>query len=77
LKENLFRAGYRNVDIAKDGEDAFLKISRNHPDVAIVILIRHCGDENEGGRYVLAEVQRPRVPQNADAVQLCQPDIGF
>ncbi|MBD8960183.1 MAG: sporulation transcription factor Spo0A [Clostridiales bacterium] len=36
LKENLFRAGYRNVDIAKDGEDAFLKISRNHPDVAIV-----------------------------------------
>ena len=27
LKENLFRAGYRNVDIALNGEDAFLKIS--------------------------------------------------
>ena len=39
------------------------------------ILIRYCGDENEGGRGVLAEVQRPRVPQNADAVQLRQPDI--
>ena len=36
LKENLYRAGYRNVDIAKDGEDAFLKISRSHPDVAII-----------------------------------------
>ena len=36
LKENLFRAGYRNVDIALNGEDAFLKISRNHPDVAII-----------------------------------------
>lgn len=36
LKENLYRAGYRNVDIAKDGEDALLYISRTHPDVAIV-----------------------------------------
>ena len=36
LKENLFRAGYRNVDIASNGEDAFLKISRTHPDVAII-----------------------------------------
>lgn len=36
LKENLYRAGYRNVDIATNGEDALLKITRNHPDVAIV-----------------------------------------
>lgn len=36
LKENLYRAGYRNVDIATNGEDAILKISRNHPDIAIV-----------------------------------------
>lgn len=36
LKENLYRAGYRNVDIAKDGEDALLYINRTHPDVAIV-----------------------------------------
>lgn len=36
LKENLYRAGYRNVDIATNGEDAILKINRNHPDIAIV-----------------------------------------
>ncbi len=36
LKENLYRAGYRNVDIATNGEDALLKIGRTHPDIAIV-----------------------------------------
>lgn len=36
LKENLYRAGYRNVDIATNGEEAFLKISHTHPDIAIV-----------------------------------------
>lgn len=36
LKENLYRAGYRNVDIATNGEDAILKINRTHPDIAIV-----------------------------------------
>lgn len=35
LKENLFRAGYRNVEIATNGEDAVIKISRSHPDVVI------------------------------------------
>lgn len=35
LKENLYRAGYRNVDIATNGEDAVLKISRSHPDIVI------------------------------------------
>lgn len=36
LKEHLYRAGYRNVDVAANGEDAVLKISRTHPDIAIV-----------------------------------------
>ena len=36
LKENLFRAGYRNVEIATNGDEALLKISRLHPDIAIV-----------------------------------------
>lgn len=36
LKENLYRAGYRNVDVATNGEEALLKISRTHPDIAIV-----------------------------------------
>ena len=36
LKENLYRAGYRNVDIAANGEDAILKINRMHPDIAII-----------------------------------------
>ena len=36
LKENLYRAGYRNVEVAANGEDAVLKISRSHPDIAIV-----------------------------------------
>ena len=36
LKENLYRAGYRNVEIATNGDDALLKINRSHPDIAIV-----------------------------------------
>lgn len=36
LKENLYRAGYRNVEIATNGDDALLKINRLHPDIAIV-----------------------------------------
>ena len=36
LKENLYRAGYRNVEIATNGDDALMKISRTHPDVAII-----------------------------------------
>ena len=36
LKENLYRAGYRNVEIATNGDDAVLKINRYHPDIAIV-----------------------------------------
>lgn len=36
LKENLYRAGYRNVEIATNGDDALLKISRLHPDIAII-----------------------------------------
>lgn len=36
LRENLYRAGYRNVEIATNGDDALLKISRTHPDIAIV-----------------------------------------
>ncbi len=36
LKENLYRAGYRNVELATNGEDAILKINRTHPDIAIV-----------------------------------------
>ena len=36
LKENLYRAGYRNIDIATNGEDALLKIKHSHPDIAIV-----------------------------------------
>ncbi len=36
LKETLYRAGYRNVEIATNGDDALLKISRTHPDIAIV-----------------------------------------
>ena len=39
------------------------------------ILIRHRRNEDKGGRHILAEIQRPRVPQNADAVQLRQPDV--
>ena len=36
LKENLYRAGYRNVEIATNGDDAIMKINRSHPDIAIV-----------------------------------------
>ena len=36
LKENLYRAGYRNVELASNGDDALLKINRMHPDIAIV-----------------------------------------
>ena len=36
LKESLYRAGYRNIEIATNGEDALLKITRTHPDIAIV-----------------------------------------
>ncbi len=36
LKENLYRAGYRNVEVASNGEDALLKIGHFHPDIAII-----------------------------------------
>ncbi|MBE6679831.1 MAG: sporulation transcription factor Spo0A [Ruminococcaceae bacterium] len=36
LKENLYRAGYRNVEIATNGDDAIMKINRLHPDIAII-----------------------------------------
>ncbi len=36
LKENLYRAGYRNVEVATNGEEALLKINHTHPDIAIV-----------------------------------------
>ena len=35
LHEGLARAGYRNVEDAANGEEAMLKITRNHPDVVI------------------------------------------
>ncbi len=35
LKENLYRAGYRNIEVASNGEEAVLKISRTHPDIVI------------------------------------------
>lgn len=34
-KEALVRKGYHNVDEAANGEDALIKISRNHPDIVI------------------------------------------
>ncbi|MBQ7353844.1 MAG: sporulation transcription factor Spo0A [Clostridia bacterium] len=34
-KEGLLRKGYRNVDEAFNGEEALIKISRNHPDIVI------------------------------------------
>ena len=34
-KESLIRKGYRNIDEAANGEEALIKISRNHPDIVI------------------------------------------
>lgn len=34
LKDHLYHAGYRSVDVAINGEDAILKINRTHPDIA-------------------------------------------
>ena len=34
-KEALIRKGYRNVDEATNGEEALIKINRNHPDIVI------------------------------------------
>ena len=39
LKDNLYHAGYRNVDVAVNGEDAILKINRTHPDIAVVDIL--------------------------------------
>ena len=36
LKNELVRAGYRNIEEASNGEEALIKIGRVHPDVAIV-----------------------------------------
>lgn len=36
LKENLMRAGYRQIEEAVNGEEALLKINRFHPDIALV-----------------------------------------
>ncbi|MBR6709750.1 MAG: sporulation transcription factor Spo0A [Clostridia bacterium] len=36
LRETLQRAGYRSVEEASNGEEALIKLSRFHPDVAIV-----------------------------------------
>ncbi len=38
LRENLQKAGYRNIEEAVNGEDALIKIDRLHPDVVIVDL---------------------------------------
>ena len=36
LKNELTRAGYRNIEEASNGEEALIKIGRFHPDVAII-----------------------------------------
>ena len=36
LRADLLRAGYRNIEEAANGEEALVKLSRFHPDVAIV-----------------------------------------
>ena len=36
LRNELSRAGYRNIEEASNGEDALMKIGRYHPDVAII-----------------------------------------
>ena len=51
-KEALLRKGYRNIDEAINGEEALIKINRNHPDIVIadiwlsrldgIGLIRNC-----------------------------------
>ena len=51
-KEALLRRGYRNIEEASNGEEALIKISRNHPDIVIadiwlsrldgIGLIRNC-----------------------------------
>ncbi len=51
-KEGLIRKGYRNIDEALNGEEALIKINRNHPDIVIadvwlskldgIGLIRNC-----------------------------------
>ena len=38
LRENLQKAGYRNIEEATNGEDALIKIDRTQPDVVIVDL---------------------------------------
>ena len=39
LKDHLYHAGYRSVDVAINGEDAILKINRTHPDIAIIDIL--------------------------------------
>ena len=56
LREQLFRAGYRNVEEAANGEEAVSKIGRFHPDVVIldawlsridgIGVIRNCSSYN-------------------------------
>ncbi len=36
LRNELMRAGYKNIDEASNGEEALIKIGRTHPDVAII-----------------------------------------
>ena len=36
LKETLCRAGYRNIEVASNGEEALFKIGHLHPDIAIL-----------------------------------------
>ena len=56
LREQLFRAGYRNIEEAQNGEEAVAKIGRFHPDVVIldawlsridgIGVIRNCSSYN-------------------------------
>jgi two-component system response regulator (stage 0 sporulation protein A) len=36
IREGLFRAGYHSIEEASNGEEALLKMSRQHPDVVIL-----------------------------------------
>ncbi len=36
LRDTLARNGYRFIDEASNGEDALIKISRNHPDIVLI-----------------------------------------